>query len=129
MDRRAFGGEYKVFRGPLYQQGYGFGGYFKKFFKWIVPIAEKHLLPKLKYGAEELGKQGIESLSNIASDILKGKNIKKAAEENLNLAIDKIKDKVESNLKGSGIKRKAKKVFFQKLKKNKKSKKDIFKDD
>ena len=43
-------GGYEVFKGPMYQQGYGLGGYFRKFFKWIVPIAEKHVLPHLKSG-------------------------------------------------------------------------------
>jgi hypothetical protein len=30
-----------VFRGSIYQKGYGFGDVFKKFFRWVVPIVKK----------------------------------------------------------------------------------------
>ena len=72
---RQFGGVENVFKGPMYQQGYGLGGYFKKFFKWLITIAEKHVMPSIKSGFETIGKQAIDSASRIASDAVNGRNI------------------------------------------------------
>lgn len=38
MKQAGGGSNYDYFRGDVYQKGYGLGGTFKKFFKWIVPI-------------------------------------------------------------------------------------------
>ena len=108
--QRQLGGQQLVFRGPLYQQGYGLGGYFKKFFKWIIPIAEKHILPQIKSGVQEIGKQSIDSLSNIAKDVIKGRDLKEASKVHLSTAIDNLKEKAESSI--NGIKRKKKKLFY-----------------
>jgi hypothetical protein len=120
---RQLGGVQTVFRGPMYQEGYGLGGYFRKFFKWIVPIAEKHVLPHLKSGIEAVGQQTVESLSNIAKDTIQGKNIKESTNQNLNAAIDNLKNRAKKHLNGEALKRKNKKShFIYKKRKNK----DIF---
>ena len=102
---RQLGGVQNVFRGPMYQQGYGLGGYFKKFFRWLVPIAEKHVLPHVKSGLETMGKQAIDSVSNIAQDTIKGRNVSEAAQEHVSQALSNLKDKAEKKLRGEGIKR------------------------
>ena len=71
---RRLGGVQNVFRGPMYQQGYGLGGYFKKFFRWLMPIAERHVMPHIKSGIETVGKKAVESASRIANDTISGMN-------------------------------------------------------
>ena len=44
------GGEYNVYRGSMYQKGYGLGGSFRKFFSWIIPLVKKHALPTIESG-------------------------------------------------------------------------------
>jgi hypothetical protein len=114
-------------RGPQFQQGYGLGGYFRKFFKWILPIAQKHALPHLQNGAEAIGKQVSESISNIARDTINGKNIKESAQNNIDLALNNLKNKAEAKLRGEGIKRKrssSRSVIFKRKPKTKH--RDIF---
>ncbi len=115
MYNRRLGGAGPVFRGPMFQQGYGLEGYFKRFFKWIVPIAQTHFLPKLKSGLESVGNQAVESASNFARDTIKGKNVKESAKERFEEGVDVIKDKVEKNLSGNGKKRKPnRQIVFKK---------------
>ncbi len=121
---KQLGRQQLVFQGPLYQNGYGVGGYFKKFFRWIVPIAEKHFLPHIKSGAKEIGKNFIDASSNIAHDVIKRRNIKDAADEHVNRAIDNLQQMAESKLAGSGIKGKA--ILIKKNKTKIKKYKDIF---
>ena len=116
---RQLGGVQTVFRGPMYQQGYGLGGYFKKFFRWLVPIAEKHVLPHVKSGLENIGKQAIESVSNIAHDTIKGRNIRESAQEHATDAINNIKNQAEKKLRGEGIKKLRGEGIKRKAKKNK----------
>lgn len=121
------GGAYNldVFRGSSYQRGYGLGGSFRSFFKWLVPIFKEHALPLLKSGAQEVGKEAISSITNIAKDAVNGRNIKEAAGEHLNSAVDNLKEKVNKKLSGKGIKRRKKRkntiIFRKKAKLN-----DIF---
>ena len=112
---KQYGGVQNVFRGPMYQKGYGVGGYFRKFFRWLVPIAERHVVPHLKSGLETVGKQAIESAANIAKDTIKGKNIREAAQEHVDTAIDNLKYKAEKKLRGEG-KPKKRKIIFKKRK-------------
>jgi hypothetical protein len=100
-------GRQTVFQGPLYQNGYGVGGYFKKLFRWIVPLAEKHIFPRIKSGAQEIGKHIINASSNIAQDVVKGRNIRQSADEHINKAMDSLQQMAESKLAGQGLKRKA----------------------
>jgi hypothetical protein len=124
MYNRQLGGQPVIFRGPMYQRGYGLGGYFKRFFNWIIPLAERHIVPQLKSGAKEIGKELVNATSNVAKEVIEGKNIKGSAEEHFENAFVSIKTSTEKKLKGSGIKRSIKgKIFYIK---NKKTKKDIF---
>ena len=115
-------GGFEVFRGPMYQQGYGLGGYFRNFFKWIIPMAEKHALPHLKSGLEAVKNQAIQSVSNIAQDTIKGKNIRDSLQENVSQAIENLKSKAENKLRGGGKRKKIHKIVFKK----KKNTNDIF---
>ena len=112
---RQLGGVQNVFRGPMYQQGYGLGGYFKKFFRWLMPIAERHVMPHIKSGIETVGKQAVESASRIANDTISGRNIQEAAKEHVSQAIDNLKQKAEKTLSGKGVKKKKnKKIILKK---------------
>ena len=99
-------GGFMVHQGPMYQQGYGLGGYFSKFFKWIVPIAEKHALPHLKSGLQAVTSQALDSVSEIAKDAARGRNVRAAVEERVSQAIDNLKLKAEKTMRGEGRKRK-----------------------
>ena len=118
---RQLGGVQTVFRGPMYQQGYGLGGYFKRFFKWIIPIAQQHLLPHIKTGAETIGKQAVQTISDIYKDSINGRNIKESSKEHFDTANNNLKQKVENKLIGRGIKRKRNNKY-----KKRKNNQDIF---
>ena len=62
-------------------------------------------------------------MTNIAKDVISGKDIKQSAFENINNSIQNLKDSAEASLRGEGIKRK-KFTIFKKSKKNKQN--DIF---
>ena len=69
------------------------------------------------------------SVSDIAKDVLAGKNFVQSTENRINSAIDNVKEKTESALEGKGIKRKKLNNKIILLKKNTKRKKrslDIF---
>ncbi len=105
-----------MFRGPMYQQGYGLGGYFRRFFKWLVPIAQKHVLPHVKDGLETVGKQVLESGKNFARDAIRGKNVRDAAKDRFDEALEILKDKADKKLSGEGRKKKKRKIIFKKRK-------------
>jgi hypothetical protein len=107
------------------QRGYGLGNTFKRFMRWVVPLYKRYAQPKLESGLRELGRTAVSTASNIANDAISGRNVKEAAEEHINTAVDSIKDKVEKTLEGKGIKRKKKFKKFVVLKKKSKFK-DIF---
>jgi hypothetical protein len=113
------GGVQNVFRGPIYQQGYGgsLGGTFSRFFRWIVPIAQKHIIPYLKSGLQSVGKEVVNTASSFADNAIK--NLSKSATDNLT----KLKEKAQTALKGGKrLKKKAKSnIIFKKRKKS-----DIF---
>ncbi len=92
------------YKGVYWQKGSGLGGTFKKFWKWIVPIFQKHALPKLKTGLEVLGEEGLSTVKNIAKDVISGKNFKDSAESNIDTAVGNLQKKVEQNLEGEGLK-------------------------
>ncbi len=126
------GGGYNYYKGNVYQQGYGLGSTFKRFFKWIVPIFKEHALPKIESGLKHVGNEAIITAANIAKDVVTGRDLGLATKEHIATSIDKLKDKAENSLNGNGRKRKKntinknkkfKKYFI--LKKNSKEK-DIF---
>jgi hypothetical protein len=128
-------GGFDGYKGVYWQKGYGLGGTFRKFWKWVAPIFKKHALPTLQSGLETLGNEGISTVKNIAKDVMQGKNLKASAEENIDLAVNNLQKKVEDNLEGKGIpsdtinkkrKRGKKTVHFRKKKKIQQAFQDIF---
>ena len=127
------GGEYSYFKGSSFQDGYGglgglyiqngrgLGGMFKKFASWIIPIVKKYAVPTFKTGAQAIGREALESASNVAKDILSGVNAKEALNNRLSKSVDNLKEKAENALEGRGIKRKTSfknVIILKKQKKN-----------
>lgn len=95
-----------VFRGSSYQKGYGLGGMFRKnqkghglggimskFFNWISPYfakAKENLMPILKSSAKNIGHEVLNSATNIAKDLIDGRNVKESSDKHINEAIDKL---------------------------------------
>jgi len=131
--RAQAGGDYNNFKGSRFQEGYGLGGYyiqqgsglggmFRKFASWIIPIVKKYAVPTLKSGAEAIGREALQSASNVAKDVLSGVNAKVSLNNNLSKSIDNLKEKAEKSLDGRGIKRKKTFKNLIILKKQKKDK-------
>lgn len=124
-------GGQSFYRGKLYQKGYGLGGQFRRFFRWVVPLFKKNILPTLRDGAQILGKEAISTAADISKNLLTGENFKTASTERVNQAIDSLKEKIEKKIDGKGIKRKnnnINNIIFKKKKiqKTKKTETDIF---
>lgn len=116
------GGSYTYFRGAARQRGYGLGGVFKSMFKYLIPLFRTHALPVLKKGAEVVGTEAIKAASNIATDTIKGRNIKDAFQDHSSSAIENLSNQAQAKLQsGSGRKRKAKSKILM----NKKQKKSL----
>ena len=124
---QAGGGDFPIFRGYVRQRGYGLGGMFRTFYKFVMPLFKTHALPFLKKGAEIVGTEAVKTAADIANDAIKGRNIQDSAKEHLNESLDSLKNRIQT---GSGTKRKVnhKRKKFILLKDNKKSRrlKDIF---
>ena len=60
-----------VFHGREYQRGYGIGSVFSGLSKLVMPL--------IKSGAKALGKQALQSGTQVLSDVLQGQNLKQAA--------------------------------------------------
>ena len=106
IDQAGNGINYDYFRGNVYQKGYGLSGTFKKFFKWIVPIFKRLALPVVKSGLKTIGKEALSSATNIANDVILGKNLKEATNKNISGSLNNLKEKLENKLEGKGVKRK-----------------------
>ena len=115
--------DYHVFSGPRYQRGYGLGSIFKKFFRWIVPLAKQHIiplakehaLPVLKEGLKTVGNQALQTTTDIATDLLSGKNIKESVRENGEIAIENLKRKAETKLAGGRIHKRRKQEVMSRV--------------
>lgn len=118
------GGDYEYFRGAPYQRGYGIGGMFRRFFKWIVPIVEKHAVPAIK----EVGKTALVAAADIAKDAVSGRSLAESAKERLAGSIDNLREMAEKKLEGGGKRRNGKKSKTPKfiIVKKKKLHGDIF---
>lgn len=121
------------FKGAQFQRGYGFFDNMKKFFNWAWPLFKKHAVPKLESGIKTLANEAINSVSNIAKDVVAGKDVSNSAKEHITSTINNLKEMTEKNLnesenqKGTGIKRKRSKLKSLLLfKKQKPEIKDIF---
>lgn len=108
IDQAGNGSNYDYFRGNVYQKGYGLGGTFKKFFKWIIPIFKTHAVPSVKSGLRHVGKEAASTVAKIATDIVAGKNFKDSAKANVTDSIDNLKNSFINNLDGKGLKRTSK---------------------
>ena len=64
------------YKGSVYQQGYGIGNQLRRFYNWIVPLIKKHAVPTLNKGLKRIGEESINSVSNIARDLIAGKDLK-----------------------------------------------------
>jgi hypothetical protein len=93
-------GGYEFYRGSQYQRGYGLGGSFRRFFSWLVPIVQKHALPAINSGLQEIGKTALSTAADIAKDTVAGKSFKDSTQQRVNSAIDSLKEKAEKNMSG-----------------------------
>lgn len=100
-----------VFRGSIYQRGYGLGNAFRRFISWAIPILKEYGLPVVK----SVGKEIISNVASIANEAIDGRNIKESAKEKFKTSLEKIQQ-------GKGIK-KRKQI---KQRKQKTRKLDIF---
>ena len=68
-----------VFHGSIIQQGYGINGLLSSIMRSVTPLLKKtfinHGVPLIKKGVTEIGKQGINQLSNILKSKIKNKKI------------------------------------------------------
>lgn len=60
------------YQGQPFQKGYGIGGWFKRLFRTALPFITK--------GAKSVGKEVLRTGTQIANDLLDGRNIKESAE-------------------------------------------------
>ena len=74
--------------GDIYQRGSGLGSFFSGLFKSVVPLAKSFL--KSSTG-QTLKNVALSTASNVAKDIIEGRNVKESAKENLGDAKQKIK--------------------------------------
>ena len=123
MEQAGGGLDYNYFRGNVYQKGYGLGGTFRRFFKWVIPLIKTHAVPKIESGFKSVGREFLTSAANIATDVVNGRDLKESARENVNNSINTVKNRIENSLIGSGKKRKAKSQ--KSIKANKKFKKFV----
>ncbi len=109
-----------VYRGVLYQRGYGLGHYYDYsdrhglgFMDGLMSLA-RFVLPSMKSGLKYLGKQAVETAANIAQDAIAGKDIKESAKDHVRSAANHIFAKAPAAItqaltgdKRSGLKRRA----------------------
>jgi hypothetical protein len=102
----------KYFQGLEYQKGYGLGGTFRKFFKWIVPLIKQHAVPALA----EVGKRALNTAADITKDVVAGKSFRDSSEQRINTSVEELKSDIEKKLEGKG---KGKKILIKKKKSSK----------
>ena len=66
------GSSYPVFRGDLYQAGYGIGGLLSGLFRSIIPIVK----PLIRTGGKALARSALRMGKTLAKDVIKGKSLK-----------------------------------------------------
>jgi hypothetical protein len=121
-------GQIEPFRGIQIQTGYGLGGFFniiKRGINWLMPIIKTHT-PVLKHGAEVVGRELIKTASNIATDVIDGKNINESFKNHSKTSINTLADKLQNSLVGKGKKRKGSKSKTKKKNQHNKKFRDIF---
>jgi hypothetical protein len=100
---------------------------FKRFFKWIVPLWQKHGQPLLESGVKAVGQTALNTIGDIAKDTASGRNFRESANDRINTAVQSLAERAEKTLEGKGLKRKKKKKFKKYIVLKKKTKlQDIF---
>jgi hypothetical protein len=100
------------YEGRLLQSGYGLGGTFKRFFKWVVPL----IRPALHH----VGNKALNAVGDIAKDVSSGRDFRNSASARINTVVDELKSDVEKKLQGGKRKRR------KSSKSNSKKYRDIF---
>ena len=95
-----------VYRGSYMQKGYGLGGTFAKFFKWVIPL--------IRPAIARAGNKALDMASDIADDVTVGKTFSESAGSRINTALTDVKESIEKKLKGGKRKRKTKVKFSKK---------------
>lgn len=99
-----FGGSaaYPVFHGYPYQRGAGIGALFKSVLRFLMPLGKEAGLA--------IGRQGMESTSRLLSNVLEGKPLKEALQEQTRTGVQNLLTKAADRVAtiGSGKRRKRK---------------------
>jgi hypothetical protein len=95
-----------VYKGSYMQKGYGLGGTFAKFFKWIIPLVRPAIA--------SAGNKALDMASNIADDVSVGKSFQESAGAHINTALTNAKENIEKKLQGGKRKRKTRVKFNKK---------------
>lgn len=92
------GGGISVFRGGQYQRGYGIGSIFGSLIRSALPL--------VKQGVKALGKSALRTGLRVASDGLRGKNLRQSLKDNARVAgSELIRDSLDSMMRSRGNKR------------------------
>lgn len=95
---QAGGGFGHFYAGAPYQKGHGIGSWLGGLFRTVLPI--------LKSGAAAVGKEAARAGSHILADVASGQNFKGSAQKHMEEAasnlIQKVKNKTENVMRGSG---------------------------
>ena len=87
---------YAVFSGSPYQRGAGIGSLFRSFWRYLIPIG--------KNIAAAVGKQGLQSGTQVLNDVLDWKNLKNALADEGRSGLKNLLDKASNNLAGNQVK-------------------------
>ena len=97
------GASYPVFHGLPYQRGAGIGAIFKSFLRFLLPLG--------KEAGAAIGRQGLESTSRILGNVLEGKPLKDAVQNEARSGVKNLLHKAADRvgqMEGSGKRRKRK---------------------
>ena len=112
------------YKGQSFQKGYGIGGWFKKIFRTVLPLISK--------GTKTIGKEVLRTGTQIAGDVLEGKDIRESAEVRTKEAGRKLAKKAmkkADDMLGQGKRYKRKRKLTRQatsLKPSKVKRRDIF---
>lgn len=111
------GANYPIFHGIPYQRGAGIGSIFKSILRYLIPLG--------KEAGAAIGRQGLQSTSNILSNVLEGKNLREALKDETRSGVKNLLNKAAERVgqMGNGRRRK-RKIFNEKLKTINKREKD-----
>jgi len=84
-------GDLEGFQGLAYQRGHGLGSLFKGLFRLIVPV--------FKSVGKMVGSEALSTGANIASDLVRGRNIRDTLEDHGRNAAGNLLDKASSKLR------------------------------